>query len=149
MTFLLANWRWALIAALIASTGLFFKLWREDVRAFNAYKIEVAALGKAAEMEKKRIEANHNKATKEIKDAIQKQITAARAGALRNYIARMPNNPCGSSVPSAPDSPGRTDDPGKEPLVACTGRFIEDAAADALQVGQFQDWVRKTGFPMR
>lgn len=149
MPLLLANWRLILLGLLIASTALFYKLWREDVRAFNAYKIEVAALGKAAGAEKARVQADHDRTTKEIKDAIPKQIAAARAGALRNYLARMPDNPCSGGLPGVADSTAGADAAGKESVVACRSGFIQDCASDALQVGQFQDWVRRIGFPVR
>ena len=148
MTFLLANWRWVLIGLLIASTGLFYKLWREDVRAFNAYKIEVAALGKAAEMEKARIETEHAKVTKEIKDAIPKKIAAARSNAVANYLASLPDN-SGSCILSrvangASGANGSSDEP-----IPASGTFIQDCAQDAATVGLWQSWARGVGFPVK
>ena len=143
MRFLLANWRWVLIAALIASTGMFYKLWREDVRAFNAYKIEVAALGKAAEMEKIRIEADHAKTTKEIKDAIPKQIAAARNSAVAAYRLRYPG---GGDVSCPANSASGTDATGKEPVAS---GFIQDSADDAAKIGLWQSWAKGIGFPVK
>ena len=148
MTFLLANWRWVLIGLLIASTGLFYKLWREDVRAFNAYKIEVAALGKAAEMEKKWIETEHAKVTKEIKDAIPKKIAAARSTAVANYIASLPAHSGSCGVSGAANSSGGTDAAGAESIPA-SGTFIQDCAQDAATVGLWQGWARGVGFPVK
>ena len=105
MPFLLANWRWVLIGSLILSTGLFFKLWREDVRAFTAYKIEVAALGKAAEMEKARIEES-NKLNKERTDAEnQRTLDTLRADVKRLRLARAGRSflPAATATAKSPD----------------------------------------------
>jgi hypothetical protein len=148
MTFLLANWKLVLIGLLIASTAMFYKLWREDVRAFNAYKIEVATLGKAAEMEKARIESEHAKVTKEIKDAIPKKIAAARSTAVANYIASLPAHSGSCGVSGAANSSGGTDAAGAESIPA-SGTFIQDCAQDAATVGLWQGWARGVGFPVK
>lgn len=148
MTFLLANWRWVLIGLLIASTALFYKLWREDVRAFNAYKIEVAALGKAAEMEKKWIETEHAKVTKEIKDAIPKKIATARSNAVANYLASLPDNSGSCRVSRVANSASGANGSGEESIPA-SGAFIQDCAQDAATVGLWQSWARGVGFPVK
>ena len=148
MTFLLANWRWVLIGLLIASTGLFYKLWREDVRAFNAYKIEVAALGKAAEMEKKWIETEHAKVTKEIKDAIPKKIATARSNAVANYLASLPDNSGSCRVSRVANSASGANGSGEESIPA-SGAFIQDCAQDAATVGLWQGWASGVGFPVK
>lgn len=148
MTFILANWRVLLLAVLVASSAMFFKFWRNEVADFTAYRIEVAALGKAAEAEKKRIEAEHAKTTKEIKDAIPKKLAAARSGAVAAYLARMPAQPGGGSVSCPAVSAGGTDAAGEERMVASTG-FVQDCAHDAAMIGSWQDWARGVGFPVR
>ena len=149
LTLILSNWKLVLIGLLVASTGLFYKLWREDVRAFTAFKIQTAALGEAAKLEKARIEADHAKVTKEIKDAIPKQIASARSNAVRNYIASMPNNSSCSNLPSAANSPSGTDAASKEPVVACRTGFIQDCAQDAAAINAWQTWARGQQFPVR
>jgi len=148
MTFLLANWRIVLLAALIASTAMFYKLWREEVRAFNTFRIEVAALGKAAEMEKARIEATHAKTTKEIKDAIPKKIAVARSNAVANYIASLPPHSSCGGVSGAANGSGGIDAAGTESIPA-SGAFIQDCAQDAATVGLWQSWARGVGFPVK
>ena len=148
MTFLLANWRIILLAALVASTALFFKLWREEVRAFNTFRIEVAALGKAAEMEKARIEADHAKTTKEIKDAIPKKIATARSNAVATYLASLPAHSGGCGVSSIANGPGGANATGEERMVT-NGAFIQDCAQDAATVGLWQGWARGVGFPVK
>lgn len=149
MMFLLANWKLILIGLLVAATALCFKLWREEVRAFALLKAQVEVLGKAAAAEKKRIEEAHVKTTKEIKDAIPKQIAAARSHAVRNYIASLPVSPGSGGMSGVADRAGGIDAAGKEPVVACRPGFIEDAAQDAATLSAWQDWARQIGFPVR
>jgi hypothetical protein len=150
MTFLLANWKLVLLGLLIASTAMFYKLWREEVRAFNAYKIEVAALGKAAEMEKKRIETDHAKVTKEIKNAIPKQIAAARSGAVAAYVSRMQHDASSGSVRRVAGLPEGVHEPSEKPVsVGCDERFVQDSAEDAATIIGIQSWVRGIGFPVK
>ncbi len=149
MIFALTHWKLILIGLLVASTALCFKLWREEARAFALFKAQVEVLGKAAQAEKKRTEEAHAKTTKEIKDAIPKQIAAARRHAVRNYVARLPVHPGGDRVPGAADSSAGIDAAGKEPVVACRPEFIEDAAQDAATLTAWQDWARQIGFPVR
>ena len=148
MTFLLANWRIILLALMLASIGLFFKLWREEVRAFNAYKIEVAALGKAAEVEKARIEAAHAKTTQEIKDAIPKKIATARTNAVANYLASLPAHSGSCGVSGIANSSGGANAAGEERMVT-NGAFVQDCAQDAAMIGGWQDWARGIGFPTK
>lgn len=149
MMFLLTNWKLVLIGLLIATTALCFKLWREEARAFAQFKAQVEVLGKAAAAEKKRIEEAHAKTTKEIKDAIPKQIAAARSHAVRNYIGSLPVSPGGSGVSGTARGASGIDAAGKEPVVACRPGFIEDAAQDAATLTAWQDWARQIGFPVR
>lgn len=149
MTFLLANWKLVLIGLLILSTGFFFKLWREEVRAFAVFKAQVEVLGKAAQVEKERIEREHAKVTKEIKDGIPKKIAHARGAAVANYLARMPVNPCGGDVSGTANGAGGIDAAGKESVVACTSGFIQDSAQDAATIGLWQDWARGVGLPVK
>lgn len=149
MMFAIANWKLILIGLLVATTALCFKLWREEVRAHALFKAQVEVLGKAAATEKKRIEEAHIKTTKEIKDAIPKQIAAARSHAVRNYIARLPVSSGGSGVSGTANSAGGINAARQEPVAACRPEFIEDAAQDAATLTAWQDWARQIGFPVR
>lgn len=153
MTFLLANWRWVLIGLLIASTGLFYKLWREDVRAFNAYKIEVAALGKAAEMEKARIEREH-KLLKERTDVENKRTTAN----LRATIIRLRNDPHQgglSGPPPSATSPDRTcfDPAALDRALRVLNQdllgIIETGSQAVIDLDSAKEWARGVGFPVK
>lgn len=96
MPFLLANWKLILLAALVASSVLFFKLWRGAVEDLTVFKAQVAAIGEQAKKDKERIEAE-NKLNKEKTDANHKRTTAA----LRADVARLRNAHGGSvSIPA-------------------------------------------------
>ena len=148
MTFLLANWKLVLIGLLILSTGFFFKLWREEVRAFAVFKAQVEVLGKAAQVEKERIEREHQKVTQEIRNEIPKKIAVARGAAVANYIASLPVGSSSCGVSGDADSSGRIDAASAESIPA-TGAFIQDCAQDAATVGLWQSWARGVGFPVK
>jgi|LakMenEpi03Aug12_release.lakeMendotaPanAssembly.Ray.scaffolds.fasta_scaffold03608_51 hypothetical protein len=148
MTFLLSNWKLVLIGLLIIATGLFYKLWREEVRSFAVFKAQVETLGKAAQVEKERIEREHSKITKEIKDAIQKKVAAARTNAVANYIASLPVDSGSCGVSGTSNSPDGTNAAGEERMVASTG-FIQDCAQDAATIGLWQEWASWVGFPVK
>lgn len=148
MTFLLANWRIILLALLLASTAFFFKLWREEVRAFAKFQAQVEVLGKAAEADKIRIEAEHAKVTKEIKDAIPKKLAVARSNAVANYIASLPVDSGSCSVSGLANGSSRTDATSEESIPA-SGAFIQDCAQDVATIGLWQSWARGVGFPVK
>jgi len=148
MTFLFANWRIVLLAFLIASTALFFKLWREEVRAFAMFKAQVEVLGKAAEADKVRIQAEHAKVTKEIQDAIPKKIATARSNAVANYIASLPDNSGSCVLSGVANGSSGVDATGEESIPA-SGAFIQDCAQDAATVVLWQSWARGVGFPVK
>jgi uncharacterized protein YbbK (DUF523 family) len=99
-------------------------------------------------MEKARIESEHAKVTKEIKDAIPKKIAAARSTAVANYIASLPAHSGSCGVSGAANSSGGTDAAGAESIPA-SGTFIQDCAQDAATVGLWQGWARGVGFPVK
>ena len=148
MTFLLTNWKLVIIGILLVSNAFFFKLWREEVRAFAVFKAQVEVLGKAAQVEKERIEREHEKVTKEIKDAIPKKIAVARGAAVANYIASLPVGSSSCGVSGAADSTGRVDG-SREESIPTSGAFIQDCAQDAATVGLWQSWARGVGFPVK
>jgi hypothetical protein len=148
MTFLLDNWRWLLIAALIASNALTFKLWRGAAEDLTVFKAQVAVIGEQAQKDKERIDEANATTLKEIKDAIPKQIADARAGAVKRYIASLPPSAGSCVLPAPTVVPGGTDAASKEPI-PCRPGFIEDAAQDAATIGLVQEWVRKSGLPVQ
>lgn len=149
MQFLLANWRWVLLATLIASNAITFKLWRGAVEDLAVFKAQVDVIGEQAKKDNDRIEKEHAKVNKEIKDAIPKQIATARSNAVRAYASSLPAHPGSGGVSGTSILSGGTDEPSKEPVVTCRPGFIEDAAQDAATIGLVQDWVRKVGLPVK
>ena len=146
---LLAYWRIILLAALLTSSALFFHLWRSEVQDFKEYKLQVEALGKAQAERVKAIVKQQEKVTKEIKDAIPKQIKQARSNAVANYIKRMPVSTCSSGVPPVTDVSSGVHAPTEERVLACTPGFIQDSAEDASTIIGIQNWVRRIGLPVK
>lgn len=140
MTFLLANWKLCLIAALIAACGLFYGLWQSS----EAKLAKVKAAGEYAEQEKERIETLYNKTLKETTDAWSKAVPTIRANAVAEYRKRYPGL-CDSgqvSVPGSSQGATSTDGAGKEQL-ACSANFIRDCGEDAGKVGAWIIWATK------
>lgn len=145
----LKNWTLVVIAVLALALGVTFKLWRGEVLAFAVFKAQVEVLGKQAEMEKIRVEAENKRIAKEISDAWAKNLETARDNAVRNYAARLRSNP-GSRAVSKPaagtEAPARA---GEERVAACTSneQFVRDAAEDAARVKEAREFFQRHRFP--
>lgn len=153
---------WVMLAAFVAggvsggtAAWKFQGMRLETVQAkFDGFVASTKAQGEAAAKLKVAKEAEHNRITKEIKDAIPKQIAAARSNAVRNYAARLPKYPGGGAVSCPAVGASGTDAAGKEPVAAgwsgaAAPAFIEDCAQDAALIGAWQDWARKNEFPTK
>ena len=150
MPFLLSNWKLVLIGALSLLLTLTFKLWRDEVRAFDIYRAEVKTLGEHAQREKARLEKDHNQLVKELTDAWPKNLDAARANAVAAYAARLRNpDPGSGGLSRAPARAEAPDVPGEERMAACPPGFIEDAAEDALRITEWQAWASGMRLPLR
>jgi hypothetical protein len=146
MLWALTNWKLILIGLLSALLALTFKLWRNEAHNFAVFKAEVAVLGKQAEAEKKRIEADHKRIAKEMSDAWAKNLEAARDNAVRNYAARMRRDAGSRAVPGTAAGAQAPDGAGKEQVAACTDeQFIRDAAEDAARLTEWQLWAGQVG----
>ena len=134
MTFLLANWRLVLVAALCAAIGI--QTWRLNScqQEFNDFRISVEALGRAQEAETARIIAEREKAAKEAQNALQTRLDSlsTKYAAARK---RLRDNPGGGSVPTEPAAPALAsacESPDR--LVERLGE-LEAALLDALERG--------------
>ena len=141
---LLANWKLVAIGILSLALALTFKLWRGEVKEFAMFKAQVELLGKQAEAEKKRIETEHAKVTKEIGDAWAKNLDSVRNNAVARY--RMRDNPGRGFMPGLTLRPQEPDGACKEQVA---DGFIADAAEDAAKVGAWQDWARSLNLPVK
>lgn len=128
MTFLLANWRLVVLAVLLATIGV--QTWRLDrcSRAYEAYRIEVKALGAAQEAENARKQAEREKIAHETNAALQKRLSDLGA-----RYKRLRDNPGGGSVPSEPPAPALASacQPSGEHIGRLAG--LEAALLDALE----------------
>lgn len=145
---LLANWKLVVIAVLSTALAITFKLWRHEVQAYATFRAQVEVLGEQARADKKRIEAEHAKVTKEIGDAWSKNLDAVRANAVRRYANRVQPSPGQGYMPGLTLRPQEPDGASKEQL-ACDPGFIADAAEDAAKVGAWQEWARSLNLPVR
>lgn len=142
MTFLLSNWRLVLIAALIASNGLLWALWRHSVKSFDDYKIAVIAEGERAKQEAEAINKLHQKTLEDVSNAWAKQLPKIREGAVTAFLNRYPlglrpatNQGC---LPGNAESPEVANGTSEEPMAD----FVRDCAEDAGKVGAWQEWAR-------
>lgn len=145
----LKNWTLVAIAVLALALSVTFKLWRGEVRAFAVFKAQVEVLGKQAEAEKARVEAENKRIAKEMSDAWAKNLEVARDNAVRNYAARLRRDAGGRTVskPAAgAEAPARA---GEERVAACTPdeQFIRDAAEDAARVKEAREFFQRHRFP--
>lgn len=145
MSFLLMNWRWVLLAALIATNALTFKLWQGAVDDLTEFKAQVAALGEQAKKDKERKEAE-DKLLKEKTDANHKRAVAA----LRADIARLRDSGSGGLSAPAPSagSPERTCfDPAKlDSAVRSFGQgvlgIVEDGSQAVIDLDAVKNWAQ-------
>lgn len=145
MAFLLLYWRWVLLAALIASNALTFKLWRGAVEDLTTFKAQVAAIGEQAKKDKERIEAA-DKALKEKTDANHKRTVAA----LHADVVRLRNSGGGGlSAPTPPaGSPDRTCfDPAKlDSAIRGFGEgvlgVVETGSKAVIDLDAAKDWAQ-------
>lgn len=154
MTFLLANWKYVLLAALLAASGAFYSLWRGEVADYSEYRATVAAEGRAALKEAEATKAKQDQVTKETNDALAKAIPAIRDNAVANYVRMHPISvrqpTIGCSVPATSNrtqSPNAANGPG---IPACNpdAEFIQSCAVAAGMVQGWQTWALRQGFPI-
>ena len=149
MLWALTNWKIILIGILSALLALTFKLWRDEARAFAVFQAEVDVLGRQAEAEKKRVEADHKRIAEEMSNAWAKNLEAARDNAVRNYAARMRRDARRSAVPGDATGAKASAGAGKEQVAACAPdeQFVRDAAEDAARVEEAREFFQRHKFP--
>lgn len=147
MMFLISNWRYVLIALLIASNALTYKLWQRSVTAFDDYKIAVIAEGERAKQEAEAVNKLHQQTLEDVSNAWAIQLPSIRAGAVTAFLNRYPlglrpatNQGC---LPGHADSPKEPDGTSEEQL------FVRDCAEDAGRLGLWQEWARKNMLEVR
>jgi hypothetical protein len=154
VTFLLANWKYVLIAALTATTLMFYNLWQGTKEDFTTYKTEVRVLGEEAERKAKEIEDHQQKVLEDVSNAWNAKLPKVREDAVAAYKRRYPNlglrlpNAGSSQMPGATNVPQGTNGTGEEQVVVGSG-FIQDSAQDALTIEMVRKWVRENNIPVK
>ena len=151
-TFLLANWRLVLIAALAGSTALMFNLWRGAEDGKTQLEIEFRLKVAQAEAATKEVQTRSIATLEKINHDHEAKLSAAKTDAVRNYLVRYGTG--GLSVAAGtPAIPGITYRPGPPDAAGCEcmapdPRFIQACAQDALTVGEWQSWARGNRLPV-
>lgn len=154
MMLLIANWKYVLIAALTATTLMFYNLWQGSKEDFATYKTEVRVLGEQAERKVKEVEANQQKVLEDVTNEWNKKLPKVREDAVAAYKRRYPNlglrlpTEGGCSLPGTTNVPQGTNGTGEEQVVVGSG-FIQDSAQDALKIEMIRKWVRENNIPVR
>lgn len=154
MRLLIANWKYVLIAALTATSILFYNLWQGTKEDFATYKTEVRVLGEEAERKAKEIEDHQQKVLEDVSNAWNAKLPKVREDAVAAYKRRYPNiglqlpNAGSSQMPGTPCVPEGTNGTSEEQVVVGTG-FIRDSAEDALKIEMIRKWVRENNIPVK
>ena len=154
MRLLIANWKYVLIAALTATTLMFYNLWQGTKEDFTTYKTEVRVLGEEAERKAKEIEDHQQKILEGVKNAWNAKLPKVREDAVAAYKRRYPNiglqlpNAGSSQMPGTSSIPQGANGTSEEQVVVGSG-FIRDSAQDALKIEMVRKWVRENNIPVK
>ena len=151
---LIAWWREIAIALLVLALMVVGSAWRSEVKASAEFRGGIVALGEAAKVEAKRVEAKQQKTLEDVSNAWSIALPAVRDGAVVAYIRRHPPvsvqpHPCVGSVPTAPDSSEIPDGAGSERMAATPDAgFIKACAKDALVISMWGKWAIQNHIPI-
>lgn len=152
MRLLIANWKYVLIAALTATTLMFYNLWQGTKEDFTTYKTEVRVLGEEAERKAKEIEDHQQKVLEDVSNAWNAKLPKVREDAVAAYKRRYPTSlqpsACSGKLPGDTNVPQGTNGTSEEQVVVGTG-FIRDSAEDALKIEMVRKWVRENNIPVK
>lgn len=154
MRLLIANWKYVLIAALTATTLMFYNLWQGTKEDFTTYKTEVRVLGEEAERKAKEIEDHQQKVLEDVSNAWNAKLPKVREDAVAAYKRRYPNlglrlpTEGGCVMPRTTGVPQGANGTSEEQVVVGAG-FIQDSAQDALTIEMVRKWVRDNNLPVR
>ena len=151
-TFLLANWRLVLIAALAGSTVLMFNLWRGAEDGKRSLEIEFRLKVAQAEQATKEVQDRSTKTLEKINATHNAKLAQAKTDAVRNYLTRYGTGGLSvaagtPAIPGIAYRPGPPDAAGCECMAPDPG-FIQACAQDALTVGEWQSWALGNHLPV-
>ena len=157
MSLILANWKLAVIGALLILLGIVGRLYigaRDDLIVekanFTNFVSRVDELGKEAEAKRLRDEADQLKNLEKVKADHEKQIPTIRARAVANYLTRVRNDASTNSGGGAVqgNGPGLRLDDGAGAQCVPDEAFIADAAEDAEKVEAWREYCRLNRCPV-
>lgn len=136
LTFLLSNWRGAILGLALSLSAAFFWLWRHEVSAYEEFRNQEAARGLAAEMHVKQVEQQQKEITNDTVTGWKAALDVTRA----DYDKRMRSYARGSGLSAIPQAPRSVDDLPAESLP-----LAEQCAETTLMLVKLQDWIREQG----
>lgn len=136
LTFLLSNWRSAILGLALSLSAAFFWLWRHEVSAYEEFRNQEAAKGLAAEMHAKQVEQQQKEITNDTVTGWKAALDVTRA----DYDKRMRSYARGSGLSAIPQAPRSVD----EVATNCLS-LAEQSAETTLQLITLQDWVKEQG----
>jgi hypothetical protein len=150
LLFALNNWKWILIAAIVAVLTAWGSYWKWQANTcrseYEAFRISTAALGMAAKAKAEETKTRQNKTTKEVGNA--SKASRSRISEFYGNGLRLPADTSSGRVPAPPDNPKVADEPAKEPAPSRPGVTTESCALDAEQVMAWQEWARQQQLPV-
>lgn len=152
LAFAIDNWKALLAGLLLALVALFFSLWRHEVKAFNAFRVEVAAAAKA--QEEKTVTTNKAQTLTTLET--EAQYAQGFDALISLYgVGRVQHRASGrklsrvSGAAKKPDAATANPRSGADLSAAsqddqCAG-LKSDAAATTRQLLFLQDWIERQG----
>lgn len=133
-TFLLSNWRGAILGLALSLSAAFFWLWRHEVSAYEEFRNQESAKGLAAEMHVKQVEQQQKEITNDTVTGWKAALDVTRT----DYDKRMRSYARGSGLSIIPQAPSRIDD-----LPADSVPLAAQCAETTLQLIKLQDWTNE------
>lgn len=137
MIWLMANWRFALIGILLATTLLAGALWRKSADDFAEYRAQVTALGNAQNAATEKLVEEQKQITKDIQDGYEASIAY-----LRKHPVRLRPQPGAGAMPGLSNPSTGADEAGGYPIPAAA-ELAAGCAETTNQLNFLQGWVEQ------
>jgi hypothetical protein len=137
MIWLMANWRFALIGILLATTLLAGALWRKSADDFAEYRAQVTALGNAQNAATEKLVEEQKQITKDIQDGYEASIAY-----LRSHPVRLRAQPGAGAMPGLSNPSTRADEASDYPIPAAL-ELAAGCAETTNQLNFLQGWVEQ------
>ncbi len=137
MIWLMANWRFALIGTLFATTLLAGALWRKSADDFAEYRAQVTALGNAQNAATEKLVEEQKQITKDIQDGYEASIAY-----LRSHPVRLRAQSSAGAMPGISKPASGADETSAYPIPAAA-ELAAGCAETTNQLNFLQGWVEQ------